>query len=141
MRFDIRHHTRYTYSIPVLLGPQTVRLRPRPDGGVRELAWDLKLDPEPQSRSDQLDAEGNLVTRDVRLLYSVGRGELRDLAIFDASGRIVRDLLPATLASPRLGEIAWDGRDRNGNRVPGGVYWARLGTSAGERTTRFVVIR
>ena len=63
MRFDIRHHTRYTYSIPVLLGPQTVRLRPRPDGGVRELAWDLKLDPEPQSRSDQLDAEGNLVTR------------------------------------------------------------------------------
>ena len=61
MRFDIRHHTLYTYSIPVLLGPQTVRLRPRPDGGMREMAWNLKLAPEPQSRSDQLDAEGNLL--------------------------------------------------------------------------------
>jgi len=43
MHFDIEHHTRYGYSAPVALGPQTVRLRPRPDGGVRELDWTLTL--------------------------------------------------------------------------------------------------
>jgi transglutaminase-like putative cysteine protease len=63
MHFEIDHHTRYDYSSPVALGPQTVRLRPRPDGGVRELVWTLTLDPRPRVRSDQLDAEGNLVSR------------------------------------------------------------------------------
>jgi transglutaminase-like putative cysteine protease len=63
MRFEIEHDTRYQYSAPVALGPQTVRLRPRPDGAVRELEWTLTLNPEPQVRSDQLDAEGNLVAR------------------------------------------------------------------------------
>jgi transglutaminase-like putative cysteine protease len=75
MRFEIEHSTRYQYSIPVALGPQTVRLRPRPDGGMRELAWTLTLDPKPQVRSDQLDAEGNLITR----LWFVG--ETRHLEI------------------------------------------------------------
>jgi hypothetical protein len=37
MRFEVEHNTRYQYSAPVVLGPQTVRLRPRPDGGVHEL--------------------------------------------------------------------------------------------------------
>jgi transglutaminase-like putative cysteine protease len=75
MRFEIQHTTRYQYSSPVSLGPHTVRLRPRPDGGVRELEWSLQLDPEPQVRSDQLDADGNLVTR---LWF---RGETRHLEI------------------------------------------------------------
>jgi transglutaminase-like putative cysteine protease len=75
MRFQVEHITRYEYSAPVALGPQTVRLRPRPDGGVRELAWTLTLDPQPQVRSDQLDAEGNLVSR----LWFVG--ETRHLEI------------------------------------------------------------
>jgi hypothetical protein len=84
---------------------------------------------------------GNLVTGELRLLFSTGRGELRDLAVFDASGRMVYDLLSTPPASPQIGEISWDGRDTRGKRVPGGVYWARLGTSTGERTARFVVIR
>jgi transglutaminase-like putative cysteine protease len=77
MRFQIDHHTRYEYTTPVALGPQTVRLRPRPDGSVRELGWELCLDPKPRTRSDQLDAEGNLVSR----LWFVGETRHLDIAI------------------------------------------------------------
>jgi transglutaminase-like putative cysteine protease len=63
MRFDVEHMTTYSYSDPVNLGPQTVRLRPRPDGGFRELGYSLLVDPAPVLRKECLDAEGNLVTR------------------------------------------------------------------------------
>jgi transglutaminase-like putative cysteine protease len=63
MRFDVEHLTSYSYSEPVILGPQTVRLRPRPDGGFRELGYSLLLDPAPSLRTELLDAAGNLVTR------------------------------------------------------------------------------
>ena len=77
MHFEIEHRTRYDYSSPVTLGPQTVRLRPRPDGAVRERHWSLTLDPEPQTRSDQLDAEGNLVSR----LWFVGETRHLDISV------------------------------------------------------------
>jgi transglutaminase-like putative cysteine protease len=63
MRFDVEHLTTYSYSEPVALGPQTVRLRPRHDGGFRELGYSLLVDPAPVLRRELLDAEGNLVTR------------------------------------------------------------------------------
>lgn len=63
MRFDVEHLTSYSYDEPVNLGPQTVRLRPRPDGGFRELGYSLLVDPAPVLRADMLDATGNLVTR------------------------------------------------------------------------------
>jgi len=63
MRFDVEHLTIYSYDEPVTLGPQTVRLRPRQDGGIRELGYSLLVDPAPVLRRDRLDAEGNLATR------------------------------------------------------------------------------
>jgi transglutaminase-like putative cysteine protease len=63
MRFDVEHLTTYRYSAPVTLGPQTVRLRPRPDGSFREIGYSLLVDPAPAVRSELLDAEGNLATR------------------------------------------------------------------------------
>lgn len=63
MRFEVEHLTTYRYSAPVSLGPQTVRLRPRPDGRFRGIGWSLLLDPAPALRAEALDAEGNLVTR------------------------------------------------------------------------------
>lgn len=63
MRFDVEHLTTYRYSDPVSLAPHAVRLRPRQDGGFREIGWSLLVDPAPAFRSEALDAEGNLVTR------------------------------------------------------------------------------
>lgn len=63
MHIDVEHLTTYSYSEPVALGPHTVRLRPRPDGSLRELDYALAVEPAPALRSEQLDAAGNLVTR------------------------------------------------------------------------------
>lgn len=63
MRFEVEHLTSYRYSDPVALGPQTLRLRPRPDGRMRELGFSLLIEPAPALRAEALDAEGNQVTR------------------------------------------------------------------------------
>jgi transglutaminase-like putative cysteine protease len=63
MRLEVEHLTTYHYSEPVVLGPHRVRLRPRPDGGMRELGYSLRVEPAPAHRLEYLDAAGNLVTR------------------------------------------------------------------------------
>lgn len=65
MLFKVEHLTSYRYSEPVALGPQTLRLRPRPrpDGRTRELGFALLVEPAPALRLETLDAEGNRVTR------------------------------------------------------------------------------
>lgn len=56
------------------------------------------------------------------------------LAVFDASGRLVADLLQGELeAGPRA--VQWNGRDAAGRLVPPGVYYAAL-EALGERRVR-----
>jgi transglutaminase-like putative cysteine protease len=97
MRFDVEHLTSYSYDEPVTLGPQTVRLRPRPDGGFRELGYSLLVDPAPVLRSELLDAAGNLVTR---LWFEAPTRHLRIVSRFTAetlSARPARLILDPAL--------------------------------------------
>jgi photosystem II stability/assembly factor-like uncharacterized protein len=52
------------------------------------------------------------------------------LVIRDASGRTVRELAVTSRTT------TWDGADRNGARLPAGVYFLRLGTSGGRASCR-----
>ena len=63
MRITIRHRTWYTFDAPVHLEPHVIRLRPRADGSVRLVDFVLEIDPEPAVRADNLDPEGNVITR------------------------------------------------------------------------------
>ena len=63
MRITIRHRTSYAFDTPVWLEPHVVRLRPRADGALRIVEFALAIDPEPAVRADNLDPEGNVVTR------------------------------------------------------------------------------
>ena len=63
MRITIRHRTSYTFDAPVFLEPHVIRLRPRADGSVRLLDFALRIDPEPVVRTENLDPEGNVITR------------------------------------------------------------------------------
>ena len=75
MRIETDHTTTYTYSEPVRLGPQTVRLRPRPGGPLSEIHYRLEVDPAPSVRLECLDPTGNRV---VRLQFT---GETRHLRL------------------------------------------------------------
>ncbi len=60
--FRIRHVTRYDYSIPVRLGPQIIRLRPREGPTQHIKRYEESISPEPEGISEVIDAEGNLTT-------------------------------------------------------------------------------
>jgi len=61
MIFKIRHRLRFAYDSPAVLGPQTLRLRPREDGSQRLLDHLLQFTPQPSLRSSCLDENGNVV--------------------------------------------------------------------------------
>ena len=59
----LRHHTAYTYARPVLLGPQTLRLRPLPDPRAPIPRYALAIDPPPLGIHWLTDPLGNQVAR------------------------------------------------------------------------------
>jgi len=63
VRFVVRHLTRYRYSVPVVLAPHVLRLTPRPGHAIRSRT--LVVQPQPIELRDEIDANGNPVTRAV----------------------------------------------------------------------------
>ena len=61
-----------------------------------------------------------------RLRYELARGGDVELKVYDANGRMVRELFAGHLeAGP--GFFTWDGRGDDGERLASGLYLARLG--------------
>jgi len=67
------------------------------------------------------------------------RGQAR-LRVYDVSGRLVSDVLDEEKPAGRH-EVRWDGRDRDGIRLPAGVYLARLDFAGRTATSRLVLLR
>ena len=92
MRIEVEHETVYEYTEPVRLGPQTVRLRPRPGGALREVRYELDVDPAPSLRLECLDATGNRV---VRLRFEGQTRHLRLVSRLAVDTGGARDYVPA----------------------------------------------
>ncbi|MCU0228755.1 MAG: hypothetical protein MUF01_14060, partial [Bryobacterales bacterium] len=60
MRFEISHFTEYRYAEAVKLSPHCLRLRPREDGTLRLLDFQLNLEPRALGISLQTEADGNV---------------------------------------------------------------------------------
>lgn len=74
-----------------------------------------------------------------QLVVGEGATGLTEADILDLQGRVVRHLGPVWVG-PR-GRIEWDGTDRDGARVAGGVYLARVRRGASVETSRFTMLR
>ena len=59
VRVALNHRTTYKYDRPVLLSPQTVRLRPAPHCRTPVLSYSLKILPEKHFINWQQDPHGN----------------------------------------------------------------------------------
>jgi len=68
-----------------------------------------------------------------------GKGHTR-IAIYDVSGRLVH-LLADNLFSPQMHILQWDGRNRAGRLVPGGVYFLQSATGGTIETRKINVVR
>ena len=78
-------------------------------------------------------------TRIDYVVPSDGAGAI-DLAVYDASGQLVRTLHSAR-QSPGIHSAFWNGTDRSGSAAPSGVYFCRLRCGGTSETRRIVLIR
>ncbi len=60
-----------------------------------------------------------------RIAFNLRSGAQIHLDMFDAQGRIVRQLLSEHLEAGSH-QVSWDGRDLSSNPLPSGIYWSRL---------------
>jgi len=87
-----------------------------------------------------IGARPNPFRRSTAIRYAAtGHGPV-DLAVYDLAGRRLRTLVEGR-SSPGEHEIAWDGRDGTGRRLPTGVYLLRFRGEAESGTRRVVLLR
>ncbi len=63
------------------------------------------------------------------------------LALFGPDGRRIVTLLDGAHAAPGAHRLHWDGHDRSGHLVPGGVYWLHWQSARGAARARVLVLR
>jgi hypothetical protein len=75
----------------------------------------------------------------VALLYRLPEAGRFTVTIHDVAGRTLRTLHDGE--SDGAGIVAWDTRDAGGALVPAGVYFARVESASGSRSSQVVVLR
>lgn len=67
--------------------------------------------------------------------------ETVSLAIYDATGQLVKEFTHLTSYQSSINQVAWDGRDDSGNTVPAGVYFVYLNVGDSKRIEKVVLLR
>ena len=86
-----------------------------------------------------LSASPNPARRGTSFSFTLGSAGRTRLGIYDASGRLVRQVLDGESAAGSH-RIAWDGRDADGQSVRAGVYFTRLESLNGNASGKLVVL-
>jgi len=94
----------------------------------------------PVSLIPRLWAAPNPLASTTELSFELPTAERAQLAIFDVSGRLVRTIVDATLVAG-LHRFQWNGLTASGRSVAAGVYFGRVTTAHGAKSTRLVVLR
>ena len=84
-----------------------------------------------QARNEEKDG--------TRIGFTLTESVRAQITLFDASGRLVRDLVDETFPAGSH-SVSWDTRDTDGRQVPSGIYFASLSVENDLVATRKVVI-
>lgn len=100
---------------------------------------DVPFDPG-QIASGGLLVYPNPFAERVAIRFSLPASGPARLEVFDVTGRRIATLVAGVLGAGER-EAAWSGRDASGERVPPGVYFARLETAAEAKAARLVLVK
>jgi immune inhibitor A len=135
-------------------GPARVRFRFGSDGSVAYRGWyiddvaliNAQLASAPERMPTEVPAGliaayPNPFNPFTTIKFSIAKetGTVR-LFVYDVSGRLVRKLVDEALPSG-LYEVNWDGKDRRGRQVSGGIYVCRLEAGRTSQTLKLVVLK
>jgi hypothetical protein len=77
---------------------------------------------------------------DIRLSYYTKEYDHIVLELYDVQGRTIAVLVDDDKA-PGLYDVQWDGMTQGGNRVPAGVYFARISNGSTSSTEKVTILR
>jgi hypothetical protein len=96
--------------------------------------------PTPRVFASRLSVAPNPFENSTRVSYELHRAGSAALRIYDASGHLVKTLVSGNLPAGR-GSATWTGLNELGNRVAGGIYFARLESSDRVLNQKLVLTR
>jgi hypothetical protein len=77
----------------------------------------------------------------IKISFSIGHSAERiALKIYDATGRMVRSLDPASSIENQVSSVIWNGTDTRGRRLPAGVYFVTLNTDTQSATQKIILV-
>jgi probable HAF family extracellular repeat protein len=97
------------------------------------------VDPAPAPARIALSASPNPSRRGTSFSFTLGSAGRARLGIYDASGRLVRQVQDGDLPAGSH-HVAWDGRDSEGQSVRAGMYFTRLESADGGASGKLVVL-
>ena len=77
----------------------------------------------------------------VNILYSLASGIPATIAIYDATGRVVRTFDLGSVRQDPASTLIWDGRDSAGRRTPSGIYFVKLETGSATLVRKMVMLK
>ena len=92
------------------------------------------------SEVELLGSRGNPFTGSTHIFFAVPEPSKVTIRIYDATGRLARDLLNCT-AKAGYHSTIWDGRTRSGAQAASGVYFVRMQAAGTARVAKIVLAR
>jgi len=98
---------------------------------------------EPKKIVPSLALGNTLFTDRLKITYTLGEENMpaARLRIFDATGRLVRDLSDYLSAATNPSLLMWDGRDDSGRVVSSGIYFIELDWITSQAVSKAILLR
>ncbi len=109
-------------------------------GMVGEATTGIAEDQNTQPSVSLLKCLPSPFTTATTIAYTVPKASRIDLRVYDSAGNLIRKLDEGE-RQPGTYELRWNGLDGAGERMPAGVYFIRLATSAANQTERIILMR
>ena len=111
------------------------------DDGINvQAATEVAGDPQAAGFGAWLSAEPNPFSGRTRVAFSLPGRSRVDVSVYDVHGRLVQQLVDGPLEAGSH-RTWWDGRDRSGASVAGGVYFCRIKTDGWEKSLKVMLVR